>query len=336
MKCRANGTGSVYRDSRSGKWIAQIVTGRTVTDEGRVRFLYKRRSFKTKTEALKSVALLTPEKEKPAFTVSYYFNAFKNGEYADLGESKKTAYKIAYNRLISLWNVPMKDLTIAMLQAVLEGVCGYYPAKDVRTLLNKLFRMAAADDRTINHNLPELMVLPKNNETPVEPFTEEEQLKLWISYEAGNIDAAIPLILIYTGMMTGELRKLRKDMIDLDNKEIIGAGLKTEERRKKSVLLPDDILPVLEDAITRAKTDTLFPKTKENFYARYYRALEQAGIERRLTPYSCRHTTATVLGIHANVAPQTLQRVMRWKSTKMMDRYVTPSDQDARKAVNKI
>ena len=59
-------------------------------------------------------------------------------------------------------------------------------------------------------------------------------------------------------------------------------------------------------------------------------------IKRHLTPYSCRHTTATVLAIHENVAPQTLQRIMRWKSTRMMDRYVTPSDTDARKAVNKI
>ena len=64
--------------------------------------------------------------------------------------------------------------------------------------------------------------------------------------------------------------------------------------------------------------------------------LSTEDIKRHLTPYSCRHTTATVLAIHENVAPQTLQRIMRWKSTRMMDRYVTPSDTDARKAVNKI
>ena len=333
---RANGLGSVYFDERSKRWIAQIVTGKTVTEENKVRFSYKRRSFKSRTDALKAIATMTPDTQLPSFTVSYYYNAFLAGEYASLGKTKQDAYKIAYNRLISLWNVPMKDLTISRLQAVFEGVSSYYAAKDVRTLLNKLFRLAAADDRTINHNLPELIVLPKNEETQVEPFTEDEQLQLWISYESGNIHAAIPLIMIYTGMMTGEMRKLKKSMIDLNAKEIIGVGLKTKERKKKAVLLPDDIIPVLEDVIARAETDLLYPVTKNIFYRQYYKALKAAGIERELSPYSCRHTTATVLAVHENIAPQTLQRVMRWKSTRMMDRYVTPSDQDARNAVNKI
>ena len=333
---RANGLGSVYFDERSKRWIAQIVTSTFRTEDNHVRFFYKRKSFKARTDALKAVADMKPGNDRPAFTVSYYFNAFQNGEYTSLGETKQTAYKIAYNRLKSLWNTPMKDLTIASLQAVFEGVASYYAAKDMKTLLNKLFRLAAADDRTVNHNLPELIVLPKNEETQVEPFTEEEQLQLWISYEEGNADAAIPLIMIYTGMMTGEMRRLSKSMIDLTNKEIIGVGLKTQERKKKAVLLPDDIIPVLEDVIAGAETDLLYPLTKNIFYRRYYKALKTAGIERDLSPYSCRHTTATVLAVHENVAPQTLQRVMRWKSTKMMDRYVTPSDQDARKAVNKI
>ena len=125
-------------------------------------------------------------------------------------------------------------------------------------------------------------------------------------------------------------------MINLEEKEIIGVGLKTDERKKKTVLLPDDIVPVLEDVISRAETDELYPISKDAFYRKYYRALKKAGIKRRLSPYSCRHTTATVLAVTKNVAPQTLQRIMRWKSTRMMDRYVTPSDQDARKAVNKI
>ena len=336
---RANGTGSVYYDSRSKRWIAQIVTGKHYTEDMKLRFSYKRKSFVKRTDALKAVqGLYDQEAERPTFTVSYYYNAFMNGRGASLSTDKQTAYRIAYNRLKSLWSVPVKDLTISRLQAILNSVCGsYYPARDVRSILNKIFRLAAADDRAINPSLPSFLELPKLEETQVEPFEEEEQLKLWISYEEGNMDAAIPLILIYTGMMTGEIRKLTKGMINLADKEIVSdVGLKTKERKKRSVLLPDDILPVLEDVIKQTETDLLFPVSEDMFYRRYYAALTAAGITRHLTPYSCRHTTATVLGVHANVAPQTLQRVMRWKSTRMMDRYVTPSDQDARKAVNKI
>lgn len=335
---RANGTGSVYYDSRSKRWIAQIVTGKYYTEKMKVRFTYKRKSFIKRTDALKAVQNLADQaNERPSFTVSYYYNAFMAGKGSTLSADKQTAYRIAYNRLKTLWSIPVKDLTINRLQAVLNASCeSYYTAKDVRTLLNKIFRLSAADDRSINPILPSLLELPKLQEKQVEPLTEEEILKLWISYDEGNEDASIPLILCYTGMMPGEIRKLTKSMIDLEAKEIIGVGMKTDERKKKSVLLPDDILPVLEDVISKAETDLLYPMHKETFYKRFHKVLQEAGFDRELSPYSCRHATATVLGVRERIPPQVLQRIMRWKSTKMMDRYVTPTDEDARKFVNKI
>jgi integrase len=333
---RANGTGSVYYDSRSKRWVAQLVNGKHYTKDLKLRFEYKRKYFKTRTEALKAVQDMETT-DRPAFTISYYYVTFSNGKGCTLSITKQDAYRIAYNRLKPLWSRPVKDLTISDLQEVINASCAsYYTANDVRSLLNTIFRLAAADDRGINPVLPSLLQLPKMEEAQVEPFTEEEQLKLWYAYESGDMDAAVPLIMIYTGMMTGEMRQLKASMVNLENHEIVGVGLKTKERKKKSVLLPDDIIPVLEDVIAKAETDILFPYTKNIFYRRYYKTLQRAGINRELSPYSCRHTTATVLAVHENVAPQTLQRVMRWKSTKMMDRYVTPSDSDARKAVNKI
>lgn len=335
---RANGTGSVYYDSRAERWVAQIVTGKHYTKDMKLRFSYKRQYFAKRTDALKAIGTMTDEKQtKPDFTISYYFRAFEDGKMATLSEQKQYAYKKAYNRLKTLWSRPVKDLTIGDLQAVISASCvSYHTARDVRSVLNYIFRLAAADDRTINPILPSLTQLPKLEEKQVEPLTEEEQIALWLSYESGDMEAAVPLIMIYTGMMPGELRKLTKDMVHLKNREIVGAGLKTNERKKKSVLLHDDIVPVFEDVIAKAETDYLFPYNKDRFKRLFNRVLKKAGITRELTPYSCRHTTATVLAVHENVAPQTLQRIMRWKSTRMMDRYVTPSDNDARKAVNKL
>lgn len=334
---RANGTGSVYYDSRAKRWVAQIITGKHFTDDKKVRFEYKRKYYLTRTEALKEVQRMGDEKQhRPDFTVAYYYNSMSN--YIDsLSKDKRSAYRIAYERIKSIHMTAVKDLTLPQLQQIVDSTTStYYPAHDIRTLLNKIYKKAVADDKEINAGLPGLITLPKLEETEIEPFTEEEQLLLWYSYEAGNINAAAPLIMIYTGMMTGELRKLTKDMINLQDREIIKAGLKTKERKKRAVLIPDDIVPVLEDVIERAKTDKLYPMNEDGFYKMYYSALTEAGITRKLTPYSCRHTTATVLAVHANIAPQVLQRVMRWKSTKMADRYVSPSAEDARKAVNRI
>lgn len=334
---RPNGLGSVYFDSRAKRWVAQTVTGKTYNSDMKLRFEYKRKYFKTRPEAMKAVSEMDGKAEKPEFTVSYYYHAFAAGKGGTLSHDKQTAYRIAYNRLKTLWGRPVKDLTINDLQAVLGASCAsYYPARDVRALLNYIFRLAAADDREINPVLPSLLQLPKNEETQVEPFTEEEQLQLWYAYEGGNMNAAIPLIMIYTGMMTGEMRKLKKSMINLEEKIISGVGLKTKERKKKAVLLHDDIIPVLEDVIAKTETDLLYNVSEDQFYRLYYASLADAGITRHLTPYSCRHTTATVLAVHENVAPQTLQRIMRWRSTKMMDRYVTPDETDAKIAINRI
>ena len=140
--------------------------------------------------------------------------------------------------------------------------------------------------------------------------------------------------MIYTGMITGEMRKLTAEMVDLQKKEIVGVGLKTETRKKSSVLLPDVILPGLSDVLSRTPEGKLFPMNEMSFYDLFYEALEKAGT-RRLTPYSCRHTAATALAVDENIAPQTVQRLMRWSSTKMMDRYMHPSEENAREAVNR-
>lgn len=330
---RANGQGSAYKRGRY--WTAQITVG--YRDSGQPR--YKRKGgFRTKTEALTALpGLREAVNQKPVPTLSYYYNAFTKGKGAAISKDKQDAYRIAYNRLKPLHSLLITEVRVTDVQDIINATCPtHYPARDVRTIMRHMLRLAAVDGHAVNINLPDLLELPALKEQKREPFTEEEQIQLWLSYEAGNLNAAYPLIMIYTGMMTGEMRKLEKSMIHWDTQEIIGDGLKTDERREKSILIPDDIVPVLQDVVDRAPKERILTMSEEDFYAMYYKALEDAGITRHLTPYSCRTTVATTLAVHREVAPQVLQRVMRWKSTQVMDRYVKPDASDARKALNKI
>lgn len=330
---RTPGTGSVYKRKDRPGWTAQVVVG--YRDSGTP--IYKRQAYRTKKEAVLAIdALRKKADEKPVPTVSYYYKAFCKGRGANISKDKQDAYRIAYNRLKPIHDKPMNELTVPMLQALVSETCAsYYPARDVRVLLNHLFKLAAADGNA-NPAIPGLIEIPKLQETHREAFTDDEQKLLWASWEAGKADVAIPLIMIYTGMMTGEMRRLEASMIDLEKLEITGVGLKTKERKEKSVLIPDAIVPLLQDLMEKHPEGRLYPIGEEDFYNLYYAALIDAGITRHLTPYSCRHTTATALAISANVAPQTVQRIMRWTSTKMMDRYVHPDDRAARDAINKV
>ena len=337
---RPNGTGTAFQRKGQKTWTAQytLPDGWYIDENGkRHRKRKTKGGFKIKADALNYIETLKKEAErKPAPALSHYWKLYSEGDMLKLGPDKITAYKGAWKKMTDISHRKVDTLTIKDLQdCVDKHTKTYYPAKDMRTLLKALFKRAASE-KYVDKDLPTFISIPELEEGEQTPFTKEEQKALWASYESGNRDAGIPLIMIYTGMMTGEMRRLSKSMIHLKDKLILGVGLKTQERKKKSVLLPDDIIPVLEDVMAKTETDLLYNVSETQFYDLYYASLKEAGITRHLTPYSCRHTTATVLAIHENVAPQTLQRVMRWKSTKMMDRYVTPSDQDARNAVNRI
>lgn len=331
---RPNGTGSVYKRKDRPGWTAQVVDG--FKPNGQPNYIRKG-GFKTKTDAIKALATLK-DLPRPEIvpTVNYYYKAFCKGKGSQISDDKRRAYEIAYNKLKAIHATPVNELTVPQLQAIVNETCPtYYPARDIRVLLNHIFRLAAVEGKA-NPAIPGLITLPKLKETHRDAFTDEEQILLWDAYEAGKTGAALPLIMIYTGMMTGEIRRLRADMIDLEKQEIIGAGLKTDERKKKSILIPNAILPLLQDLMNAHPEGPFFPQGDDDFYEMYYNALKDAEISRHLTPYSCRHTTATALAINGQVAPQTVQRIMRWTSTKMMDRYVHPDEEAARKAIGKI
>lgn len=358
---RANGTGTAYKTGKG--WMAEVTIGWVVDKDGkRHRRRLRKSGFKTRTDALEYTAeLLSPSVKKKAPQLSVYWTIYSGGEMEKLSDSKRTAYKIAWGKLKSLELRPIDTLTVADLRRVVgEKASTYYPARDMKVLLSHLFTLGAADG-WCSRDLPSFIILPEKNETAREPFTEEEQKLLWKAYESGCFDASIPLIMIYTGMMTGEMRRLTVAMINFDTRQIVGVGLKTAVRKASPVYIPNDIMPVIADVISRlpdiaspdasgasAPDDSaensadpipdnrrLWSCNEEDFYARYYAALETAGV-RRLTPYSCRHTTATALAISENIAPETVRKVMRWSTTAMLSRYAHPNDADALAAADTL
>ncbi len=223
-----------------------------------------------------------------------------------------------------------------MLRQTVSDACKTFDtAKDCKSLLSNLFSLAAAD-RFADRNLPSFIILPKHVETERTPFSEEEQASLWKLYESGDRRAAIPLLMIYTGMMPGEAQGLKVDHVNLEEKTITHAGLKTKVRKATPIVLADAILPVVEDLLDNAQSSGyIWKRNEDQWYADYYAALEAAGC-RRLTPYSCRHTTATALAVTEGIAPQIIKRVMRWSTARMLDRYSHPMTADALEAVNQI
>lgn len=347
VKSRGNGTGTAFK--RGSTWTAQVVVkyedlppfdlNNPENQRPRKKITRSKSGFKTRDEALRYCPILKNGPEKPALapTLAHYWDVYTDGPFEALSESKRWAYKAAWKKLDKIQNTRIDQLTVADLQKVVADKCKtYYTARDVKVVLTALFRIAAAEGY-VRQELPSFIQLPKMEETEREPFSETEQAALWKQYEKGDLRAAIPLLMIYTGMMPGEAMRLTVDNIDLDNRLITGVGMKTKVRKATPIVLADQIVPVVQDLIAHAQPSGKIWKgrSKEPFYKAYYDVLHEAGC-RQLSPYSCRHTTATALAITENIAPQTVRKVMRWSNSRMLDRYAHPDNSDALAAVNAL
>ena len=345
-KSRGNGTGTAFK--RGSTWTAQVVMKyedlppfdpeNPENAKPRKKITRSKSGFKTREQALQYCPILKngPQKPQEAPTLEHYWDVYTDGPFEALSESKQYAYKAAWKKLDKIANTHIDQLTVADLQKVVGDKCKtYYTARDVKIVLTALFRIAAAEGY-VRQEIPSFIQLPKMEETERTPFSETEQAALWRLYESGDMRAAAPLLMIYTGMMPGEAWRLTVDNFDLDNHLIVGVGLKTKVRKATPIVLADAILPVAEALITNAQPDgKIWKGKKAPFYDRYYEALAAAGC-RPLSPYSCRHTTATALAITENIAPQTVKKVMRWSNSRMLDRYAHPETADALAAVNTL
>lgn len=338
-KSRGNGTGTAFK--RGNSWTAQVVVGwKIIAEDKPLRAITRSKGgFKTRDAALQYCPILKAgghQKPQSAPMMMKYWDTYMDGPYKALSASKQQAYRTAWKKLESIQHVPIDQLTVADLQQVVSEKCSsYYTTRDVRSLLISLYRIAAAEG-WVRQEIPTFIQLPALEETEQTPFSETEQANLWKLYEAGDLRAAVPLLMIYTGMMPGEAMALKVEQIDLEGHRIHGAGMKTKVRKATDIVLAEAIIPLVQDLIDHAQeSGYIWKRVEKEWYDNYYAALEAAKC-RRLTPYSCRHTTATALAITEGIAPQTVKKVMRWSTAKMLDRYAHPDQADTLAAVNQI
>lgn len=335
-KTRGNGQGCAIK--RGKTWTAVWTESEKIDENKKYHQKQKwKGGFTSKRAALAYAASpKNDEKQQPVPTLKYYWSVYEKTAYKKLSKDKQCAYKIAWNRLSVLGEKPIDELTINDLQGCVdETTSTFYPARDMRVVLSQLFKRAIAEKST-TVNLAQFITLPPLNEKEMQPFTEDEIKKFWTAYGDGNGFLGAVLLMIYTGMMPGELFRLEQNMIHWQSREIIGCGLKTGKRRSTPIVFPEFIEPILRRlcAESKSKIGRVIGVNKYTWYDDYHIALSKAGV-RDLPPYSCRHTTATALAL-GNVAPSVIQEVMRHAKFTTTQRYIHPDTKSAHEAINTL
>lgn len=311
-KSRGNGQGTVYK--RGKTYTAVYVAGWRwdMTDPSRPvkrRVTRTKGGFSTAAKARAYLPTLMEESTPPSIvTLHHLWQVYSTNAMTKLSRDKQVAYEIAYRRLSEISSLDITTLDIGTLQAtVSKNTSTYYPARDMKTVLSHLYKMAATQE-TVKTNLAD--------------------------YAQGNWWTGYILLMICTGMMPGELMKVTKDMIDFENHVIIGAGLKTKKRKTVPLVMSDVIEPVVAHLIEQTSCEKLIRINKDNFYKIYYETLARCGC-RKLTPYSCRHTTATALTLQ-KIPLSIVQEVMRHSKSTTTQRYIHVGVAPMLDAVNQI
>ena len=339
-KVRGNGMGCAYK--RKNTWTACVTVGWHLPKDPSKPKLPVRRTkggFASKKEAIAYCPVLLAGRVSARQSVPRlreYWELYSNADMLSLAKNTQSAYKTAWKKLKSIHDVPMDTVTVDILRSAVSDACHTYDtAKDCKDLLSNLFRLAAAD-QVASRDLPSYIILPGHEESERIPFSREEQQKIWKAYDNGDKRAAVHLVMIYTGMMPGEAQALKAENINLGEKIIVRSGIKTKVRKNTPIVIADCLLPVLQDLMDNAMpSGYIWKRNEKEWYQNYYDLLSATGC-RRLPPYSCRHTTATALAVDANIAPQTIKKIMRWSTTRMLDRYAHPNTDDALAGVNAI
>ncbi|MDL2257878.1 tyrosine-type recombinase/integrase [Eubacteriales bacterium OttesenSCG-928-K08] len=326
VKKRGNGQGSVYKLA-NGRWMAECRIMHGGQDKR------SRRTFTTRTAALEWLKTADPTVKKEV-TLKSLYEAWSTSAMLKLSDSKQTAHKIAYNRFSDLQYAPIKDIKIEDLQSMVDdNGTSYYTKRDMKSLLSHLYKRAVAQ-QDVTTNLALYIELPKLEESVPEPFTEDELKLLWTDYGNENKFTGYILLMIYSGMMPGELLQATKDMIDWETQTITGCGLKTKKRKSTPIVIADFMVPVLADLLSLGSGGKLVGMSKNQFYDEYHSTMQRIGC-RDLPPYSCRHTTATAMAL-GNIAPSVIQEVMRHSKITTTQRYIHIDQRPMLDAVNTL
>lgn len=346
-KSKGNGTGSIYKNSARPGWMVAYTVGTSVVTlpDGTKKVRTKRvtkSGFKTKKEANEYLAGIISSGElrhsKHVPTVSTMYRQFVDSPGKKPGKSTMSAYATAFNKRInpSFGDIEIDIITIKHMEDCISGLT-YDPAKDVKDLMSLLFQRAIADGY-MHHNPSTLLTLPEKNSQEVPAWDPAEVEKLWISYDDGNRIAAACLLMIHTGMMPGELFALKKDMIDWDHHTISGCGLKTKERKERSIVLSDAVIPVLHDLCDTSPStkDFVLGMNKDIFYRQFTQLKKDLNIRPEVRPYSSRHSTATQLEL-LGVSPSVIAQVLRHKNyATTAKHYISINNEQAIEAVSKL
>ncbi len=266
-------------------------------------------------------------------TFEELFEMWKKKKYADASDAAKGGYNSAYNNSAPLHKMKMRDIRAIHMEQVMNNLTvGFKAQAMVKTLWSQLFKYAIEHD-IVQKNYSEFVpTKDKDPGTKRTAIPAEDREKIWNAIDAGDRDAEIAMVYIYTGLRATELLEIKKEAVNLETRILIG-GKKTGAGTDRHIPIHPCIMPIIERLMHTEGEYLVMKQSRDKYKQISYDAfktqhwtplMERLGMK-EYTLHYCRHTCATLLR-EANVAEDIRKLILGHKSGDITDRYTHISD----------
>ncbi len=271
------------------------------------------------------------------------FYMWKEKKYPGISKSGQNGYNGAFKNSEALHKMKMRDIRASHMETIMQNIQGGYQLQTrLKTFWGQVFKYAMEHD-IIQKNYSDFVKLrDKDPGTKRTAIPAEDRAKIWQAIDAGDHDAEIAMIYIYTGMRPTELLEITKDNVDLDARIMVG-GKKTEAGANRRIPIHTCILPFVK-RLMETDGDLLImrydKKTPQamtyNRYSKYHwnPLMERLGMT-GYTPHYGRHTCATMMR-EAKIEEDIRKLVLGHKNQDITDRYTHHPDSMLIEAIDTI
>ena len=282
--------------------------------------------------------------EASTCTFAEVYDMWQAKKFPTISESGKRGYIAAFKNSEALHKMKMRDIRASHMEHIMNTIEGGYQTQTrLKTFWGQVFKYAMEHD-LIQKNYSDFVKLrdkdPGTKRTAIAP---EDRAKLWEAIDAGDRDAELVMIYIYTGMRPTELLEVEKANVDLDARIMIG-GKKTDAGKDRRIPLHRCILPFIS-RLMESEGDSLVmdpneqkvgvPLNGKRFTDYHWKPLMKRLGLTEYTPHYCRHTCATLMR-EANIEEDTRKLILGHKSVDITDRYTHHSDEMLVEAIDRI
>lgn len=363
---RANGEGSVY-PYRNG-YTACITVGWIKTETGFRRKFARKDGFKTRREATAYLSVLQEEAERQSkeaaqrghgvdysnITFKELYDKLIDRDAKRIKRDTLNCYKAAYKYYSDLHHLPFADLNTEDWQICIDDCPkGTRTKENMKALGTKMYKIAAelrVFGLSTTTDFARLVWIDKDDQESRQPFTQEEVDKIKSAVSRGIPWANYVLAMCYTGFRPSEFLALEHDSYDPVKRTLRG-GSKTDAGKNRIV----PVHPLIQSFVAErymsgnkylfGDPQGLQLKLDRFRSSMFYPALESAGIQKcpkegdeerpERTPYSCRHTFATLMK-SVDGSPKDKAALMGHTSYEMTLHYQHEDYESLKSIVEKI